>query len=158
MSDRRALDEASVRHYRRIHRALQHAVLPEWVRLGVSMPQYKALTALDKAGVDGTTVTALGSALSIGQPSASLLVDGLVKSGLASRATDPRDRRRAVVTTTAKGGEMLADLRLGRARALEAWISKLGDDEAHSLAIGLAALAAAAESSGPERESSGATS
>jgi hypothetical protein len=64
-----------------------------------------------------------------------------------------------VVTTTAKGGEMLADLRLGRARALEAWISKLGDDEAHSLAIGLAALAAAAaESSGPERESSGATS
>jgi len=145
MNDRRSLDEAVVRDYRCIHRALQHAVLPEWVRLGVSMPQYKALTALDKAGESGTTITALGSALSIGQPSASLLVDQLVRAGLATRATDPTDRRRASVTTTAKGAQMLADLRLGRARALEAWVSTLGDEEAGSLSTGLAALAAAAE-------------
>ena len=152
MNDRRALDEAAVRDYRRIHRALQHAVLPEWVRLGVSMPQYKALTALDKAGPGGTTVTALGTTLSIGQPSASVLVEHLVKTGLASRATDPQDRRRAVVTTTPKGGEMLADLRSGRARALEAWMAKLADDDAGALARGLAALAEAAEVSRGERE------
>jgi DNA-binding MarR family transcriptional regulator len=158
MKDRRVLDEAAVRDYRRIHRALQHAVLPEWVRLGVSMPQYKALTALDKAGQDGITVTALGAALSIGQPSASLLVEQLVRAGLASRATDPRDRRRALVTTTPQGGEMLAGLRLGRERALEAWTARLGDDDARALATGLAALAEAAEATQRECDGPGATS
>jgi DNA-binding MarR family transcriptional regulator len=142
MSDR-ALDTGIVSDYRRVYRALEQQTLPMWLKLGLTMAQLKALVVV--SGADGISVTALGSELSIGQPSASMLVDQLVQGGHAERRTDPADRRRAVVTATDSGKDLLGELRHGRRQTLEGWLSRLPDNEADALARGLAALADVAD-------------
>lgn len=137
------LEERIIADYRRIHVALEHQTLPTWLKLGLTMPQMKALVAV--SGGEPVSVTALGCRLSIGQPAASALVDQLVLRGYAERKEDPSDRRRALVTATDEGNELLAELRHGRRQTVQAWLARLTDKEAEALSRGLAALADAAE-------------
>jgi DNA-binding MarR family transcriptional regulator len=128
--------------YRYVHRALDRLALPTWLDLGLTMPQFKALVAV--SGSEGVPVTKLGCELGIAQPSASLLVEALVQRGYAQRAEDPEDRRRALVTATAAGEELLAQLRLGRRQTFEDWLARLSEEDTAALERGLGALAAVA--------------
>ena len=148
MSTRDELDRAIVSGYREVSRGLDRAVLPVLIESGITMAQLKALMAVNAARETGVTVTALGNRLSIGQPSASLLVEQLVKLGLANRAPDASDRRRAIVTPSPAGEELADELRVGRRSAFAEWLNRLSDGDAASLAQGLQALAAAAEAPG----------
>ena len=145
MSRRRAIDDAIIADYRTVARALDKVVLPLLIENGVTMAQFKALMALSAAGDAGISVTTLAGELSIGQPSASLIVDQLVKRGYAARRQDEVDRRRVFVRVTPPGQELVDELRHGRRATFEAWLGGLGDEDAGDIARGMRALAAAVE-------------
>jgi len=143
MSDRRAVDDGIMNAYRSVSRNLEQQTLPTWLKLGITMPQFKALVAV--AGSAGITVTKLGCELSIGQSSASLMVDQLVNRGYVERTTDPEDRRRVLVTATSQGEDLLGELRHGRRQTFAEWLERLDDDDAAALSRGLSALASIAQ-------------
>ena len=145
MSDRSELDRAIVSAYRTVSRGLDRSVLPIMVERGTTMAQLKALMAVTVAGEQGVTITSLGAVLAIGQSSASLLVEQLVKQGLVTRAADPADRRRAIVSASPEGEELADELRLGRRATFAEWLRRVPDADAQALAKGLVALAGASE-------------
>ncbi len=146
MSGRRKTEASIMDDYRKVVRAMDRIVLPALIERGVTMSQFKALIAITGAAGDGIPVTALGCELSISQPTASLLVDQLVKAGYASRRQDEADRRRVLVEATPAGEELVSELRQGRRSTFSAWLKMLSDEEANALGRGLRALADAAAS------------
>jgi len=150
VSERSDLDRAIVSAYRVVSRGLDRAVLPVLVERGITMAQLKALMAVTLAAETGVTVTVLGATLAIGQPSASLLIEQLVGQGLVTRAADPTDRRRTIVSATQAGEDLADELRLGRRATLAEWLASVSDADAAALSRGLDALAAAARQPLPE--------
>lgn len=148
MSRRDELDRQIVDSYRRVSRELGRVLLPTLVDRGITMAQLKALMAVTAAGEQGVAVTVLGSELRIGQPSASLLVEQLVRQGLVTRTADRVDRRRVLVTASPQGEEFADELRLGRRSTLQEWLARLSDADADALGQGLLALEDAADNSG----------
>lgn len=124
----------------RVYGALQQHALPVWVKLGLSMAQFKALSVVDRAG-SGVSVGEVGKRLEIREPSASLLVDQLVRRGYAERCPDPADRRRVLVSVSETGRGMLDELRSGNRELLSQWLERLDPEDAEALARGLRALA-----------------
>lgn len=147
MIDRSVLDEQIVAGYRVVARALDRFSLPRFIELGLTMPQFKALIAVMSAGDGGISVTELGNELSIGQPSASLIIDQLARPGYVKRVQDTADRRRVLVLATPLGLEIAGDLRHGRKSSFRNWLSEVSDDEAIALERGLRALAEVVEGS-----------
>ena len=145
MADRSDLDAGIFTSFRSIIRALDRYILPRLIELELTMSQFKALIAVVSAGKDGISVTELGNELGIGQPSASLLVDQLVRRGYVQRVQDTVDRRRVLVTPTRKGLEIAGDRRHGRKANFLGWVEAVPDEEAVALERGLKALAAAVE-------------
>lgn len=133
-----------IRDYRSVNRALDRVILPVIVESGLTMAQFKALLAAGSDTEQAITIGALACDLGIAQSTASLLVDRLEASGLVHRAQDPTDRRRVLVRPTARGEELVAELRLGRRQTFEGWIGGMPDEDLAALARGLRALAAAA--------------
>ena len=147
MVDRSDLDEQIVSGLRAVTRALDRFMLPRLIELGLTMPQFKALIAVMGAGPGGISVTELGNELSIGQPSASLIVDQLVRPGYVERVQDTTDRRRVLVIATPRGLDMTAELRHGRKSNFRGWLAEVPDEDAVALERGLRALAAAVQES-----------
>lgn len=70
---------------------------------------------------------------SIRMPTATSLVDGLIKADLVSRAADPTDRRAVVVDLTPHGRQVLTTVRAQREDAVSAALAKLSP--AHRAAL-----------------------
>ena len=147
MPERTDVDASIVSSYRIIARALDRVMLPRLIELGLTMPQFKALIAVVTAGPGGVTVTQLGCELSIGQPSASLIVDQLVRPGYVERIQDTVDRRRVLVTATAKGTETTNELRYGRRSTFAEWLGNVEHADAEALERGLRSLSLAVQAS-----------
>lgn len=111
----------------------------EWAHLDLTMGQFKTLMTL--ASQPGMGITQLAETLNVSKPTASTLVDQLVQSGYARRVEDPVDRRRAIVTPTAEGDDLVDRLRQDRER-LTRWIEKMHLDDLAALTHGLQALVA----------------
>lgn len=77
---------------------------------------------------------------SIRMPTATSLVDGLIRSELVSRHADPTDRRAVVIELTDRGHDVLHRVRAQRNDALNAALSGLGDDHRAALANAIEAL------------------
>jgi DNA-binding MarR family transcriptional regulator len=152
VSDRHETDAAIIASYRTVARALDRVALPLLIERGVTMAQFKALMALNAAGDAGISITALGHELSIGQPSASLIVDQLAKRDYAVRRSDETDRRRVFARVTPTGRELADELRHGRRSTFEAWLKGVADEDADSLARGLRGLAGAVEAADASEE------
>jgi len=127
---------------RTVYASLQKASLPTWLRLDLTMAQFKALAAVEGSG--GIGVCGLGLELGMGGSAASLLVDQLVRRGYVARTTDQSDRRRVHLTATSRGAKLLGELREGHGQSLERWLNELDDDQFEALTRGLRALAEAA--------------
>lgn len=140
VSGRADTDENILNHYRQVNRAMDRFMLPMLLELGLTMPQLKALIAVVTAGPDGISVTELGHELSIGQPSASLIVSQICRLGYADRRTDETDRRRVLVVATPTGTDMTTELRHGRQSTFRDWLRHMRDEDAAALERGLAAL------------------
>ena len=153
MPERSELNEGIVTGYKTVARALDRVMLPRLIELGLTMPQFKALIAVTSVGAQGISVTELGNELSIGQPSASLIVDQLARPGYVERVQDTSDRRRVLVTATSLGLEITDELRHGRKSNFRGWLANVSDEDAVALERGLRALAAAVEASSVGRVS-----
>jgi DNA-binding MarR family transcriptional regulator len=136
MDDQDARAAAIIDDLRTVYASIQRLIVPTWLKLDLSMAQFKALVAVQRSS--GIGVRGLSGQLSIGESATSLLV---VRRGYVRRRTDPSDRRRVVLTTTARGEERLRELRQGSREILEEWLATLDADELEGLARGLAALA-----------------
>jgi DNA-binding MarR family transcriptional regulator len=135
------LIEATLQAQREVARAVHREADPAWLQLDLTMGQLKALFALAD---DALTVGGLGNILGMGRPAASLLVDRLFQLDLISREEDPRDRRRTRVQLTARGQEVVLQLRQGGQERMRTWLGHLNEPDLAALLQGLRALARAA--------------
>ncbi|MFT3898652.1 MAG: MarR family transcriptional regulator [Gordonia sp. (in: high G+C Gram-positive bacteria)] len=70
----------------------------------------------------------------IRMPTATALVDGMIKLGLVQRQPDPDDRRAVIVTLTAKGRAEVESVRRRRDDALADALAQLTDEQRQALA------------------------
>ena len=126
---------------RTVYGRVQQLIVPAWLKLDLTMAQFKALVAVERSS--GVGVCGLGRELSIGESAASLLVDQLVRRGYVGRKTDPADRRRVLLGATSRGEKRLRELRQGSAEIMNEWLAELDQDQLEALARGLDALAQA---------------
>jgi DNA-binding MarR family transcriptional regulator len=110
-------------------------VLAAW---GVRPQQYLVLLILD--GSDGVSQQELCTAARVDSGNMVELVDGLEALGYAQRARDPRDRRRYLVTITARGRSALAELRQAVARYDQRFFGRLSPAEQQQLVATLGKL------------------
>ena len=95
--------------------------------VGISVPELLALENLETDGGLGPSELARRLQLSTGAVTA--LVDRLEASGHAARAAHPSDRRRVVVTRTAKASDDLAREAAPLEREIRRLAESLSDDE-----------------------------
>jgi DNA-binding MarR family transcriptional regulator len=108
----------------------------------VTLTQYRSLVVLASRGPQG--VAALAEAVAVTPPTASRLVDRLVRKGLVRRRTDRHDRRQVRIGLT-EAGRRLVDLVTERRRVEIAHLLTSIDPEVQrSMAAGLQQLAQAA--------------
>lgn len=86
--------------------AMQQAYTPLLEPLGLTYPQYLAMTAL--WGEDGQTVGALGKVLHLESNTLTPLVKRLEAQGLVERVRDAEDERRVLVRLTDTGRALQA--------------------------------------------------
>ena len=110
-------------------------VLAGW---GIRPLQYVILMVLQTRG--GASQQELCAAAGIDSGNMVELLDGLEALGYASRARDPRDRRRYVVTMTQRGQSALGELRQAIEQYNTAFLSPLTDPERERLASILSKL------------------
>ncbi len=132
------LDE-TVLAYRRYWTALLQAAEPVWSGLDLTISQLKGLILLEARGEH--SVSGIATALGMGRPSASILVEQLVQLGLVQRTEDSEDRRRAVVVLTPEGQELTARFHRGDEQFMRDRFVRMTDDDLRALKQGLHALA-----------------
>ena len=75
----------------------------------LSVPQLRAMTFLQRN--PGACLFNVADHLGVTRPTASVIIDRLVRRGLLIRTEDPRERRRIVLTLTPKGARHLEQAR-----------------------------------------------
>lgn len=144
MTDSRtAMEQQIVAAMTRLYQAPPRHSLESWLHLDLSAAQMKTLAVL--SGDEPMTIGQVADQLGITLPTASHLVDKLVRAGFAERSDDPRDRRRAVVRPSAEGAELMRSLREFSQSHLLACFAGMEDADLAALARGVTALADAAE-------------
>ena len=83
----------------------------------LSVPQLRALAFLDHH--PGSCLSHVADHLGVTTPTASVIVDRLVRRGLLRRSEDPQERRRVVLALTARGRRQLEQAR----KATRKWIA-----------------------------------
>ena len=141
-SERDTLVDRAMDQWSALFHALQAGSGPAWPEVELTLTQLKALFALTRKG--RCTVGELARELGIGHAGASILVDRLVRPGLAERSEDPMDRRRTVVQLSTRGEDLVARLRHGRREQLRRCLERLSEHQLTALVEGLSALVAAA--------------
>jgi DNA-binding MarR family transcriptional regulator len=144
--DRRAVLNA-IRH---IVRALRESAHAAQGRTGLSGAQLFVLRAL--AREPGLSINDLAARTMTHQSSVSVVVSRLVALGLAARAVAPDDRRRVVLTLTAKGREAHRRAPVMAQELLVQAARELPPRQLRPLAAGLEALAGALGATGAAPE------
>ena len=101
------MSESTVRDFRRslrtLEREIELSIAAETECCGVTVAQCHLLLELEHRGP--SYVCELAESLALDQSTLSRTADGLVKAGLASRAEDPRNRRRQILDLSPEGRE-----------------------------------------------------
>ncbi len=130
-----------------------YALVTAAVRRGpreMSLTSLSTLATLDRTGP--RRITDLAVIQGVAQPSMTVLVTALERSGLVERRGDPADKRVSLVSLTAAGGDLLRSQRRAGAEALGQLIDKLPADEAAALAAATPALRHLRELASDQRE------
>jgi DNA-binding MarR family transcriptional regulator len=104
----------------------------------LSQAQLRALGYLGRHA--DSPLSALAEALGLGLPTASRLMDGLVRGGYVERQTAARDRRCARLALTGAGREALEAALAQVQAALTADLDALADEEVTAVATAMGAL------------------
>src|SRR5512134_3412861 len=134
--------EEIIRLHWSILATMQFTSRPDWMELDMTMAQIKTLFTISQG--EAVPVSRVAENLGVGQPTASHLVEKLVRQGFASRSENPEDRRVTLVRLTDQGEDLVRRLYQGGEEQYRAWVKTLNDEERKSLLNGLQALARAA--------------
>ena len=104
----------------------------------VSLTSLSTLSTLDRTGP--RRITDLALVQGVAQPSMTMLVTVLQRSGLAERRADPGDGRGALIEITAAGSELLRSRRRAGAEAFTELVGKLPAAEQATLIAAIPAL------------------
>jgi DNA-binding MarR family transcriptional regulator len=96
------------------------------VHLGIMRTEARCLDVLERHGA--MTAKDVGRSIGMGSSGVTTLVDRLERAGLATRATDPEDRRRVVIDLTDRARDLLGML-FGPVEQNGRWIRSLSDEE-----------------------------
>jgi DNA-binding MarR family transcriptional regulator len=83
----------------------------------LSVPQFRALAFLHRS--PGACLFAVADHLGVSRPTASTIIDRLVRRGLVTRSVDPRERRRIILRLTVSGARHLQRAR----KATRSWMA-----------------------------------
>jgi DNA-binding MarR family transcriptional regulator len=154
MSRRSASPRASRRAYRPTGSAAAlYGLLASVVRRDprdMSLTSLATLSTLDRTGP--RRITDLAAIEGVTQPSMTVLVTALARSGLVVRQTDPTDKRVALVALTPHGLDYLRNRRQAGTEAFAQLIDKLPPDQAAALAAAIPALQHLSDLDNKERE------
>lgn len=140
---REEYEEAIMEATTRLYQASPPKSMEPWLHLDLTTAQVKTLAVLSDS--EPATIGEAAETLGITLPTASHLVEKLVRAGFAERHEDPIDRRRTVARPTAQGMELIRSLREFSTAYLRACISRMSDADLATLAQGMNALACAAD-------------
>jgi len=108
----------------------------------VTLTQYRSLVVLASRGPQG--VASLAEAVAVTPPTASRLVDRLIRKGLVTRRTDRQDRRQVRIVLTEAGRALVNLVTERRRQEIAALLTSIPLDVQQSMATGLRQLAEAA--------------
>jgi DNA-binding MarR family transcriptional regulator len=108
----------------------------------VTLTQYRSLVVLASRGPQG--VAALADAVAVTPPTASRLVDRLIKKGLVRRRTDRNDRRQVSIALTETGRALIDAVSKRRRKEIAELLSTISPQTQRSVVDALAQLAAVA--------------
>lgn len=141
MADTSEIEEIIQLHWS-ILATMQFSSRPDWMELDMTMAQIKALFTISQG--EAVPVSRIAEYLGVGQPTASHLVEKIVRQGLANRSEGPTDRRVTLVRLTPEGQDLVRRLYQGGEEQYRSWVRQLTDEERKKLLSGLQALARAA--------------
>jgi MarR family transcriptional regulator, organic hydroperoxide resistance regulator len=127
----------------RLYQSPPRQSIDPWIQLELTTAQVRTLAILSED--EAITIGRVGELLGVTLPTASHLVDKLVRSGFAERSDDPLDRRRAVVRPSPRGAELMRSLREFNLSYLQECLTQMDDADVAALQQGMAALADAAQ-------------
>ena len=104
----------------------------------LTVPQFRCLNFI--AAHPGATVSAVAAFLGVALPTASTLVDRLVRAGAVEPRADPQDRRKSSLHLTRAGAAQLAAIRRGARKELAQVLATRSGEELLTLHAGLAVL------------------
>jgi DNA-binding MarR family transcriptional regulator len=108
---------------------------------GVSLPQLRALLAIERSGP--VNLSAFATSIDSSLPSASRLVGRLEEAGLLERGVSSRSRREVELRMTTAGRSALTALRAARRKEIAKVLRKLDAASADRLASALESFSAA---------------
>jgi len=107
-------------------------------RAGLSVPHFRALIFLSHAG--DASVSAMAEHLGLSLPAASRLADTLVRRGLISRQSQVGDRRRVLLSLTARGRAVIEAAQAATEKALAARFEAVPRRELNHMLMAMQAL------------------
>lgn len=107
----------------------------------LSVPQFRCLNFI--ADQPASSIGAVAAFLGVTMPTASAMVDRLVRSGAVEPRIAVDDRRRSQLHITAAGRAQLQQIRAGAKEELAALLARHSDADLEALRIGLDVLRAA---------------
>lgn len=135
------IDEIVQAHWA-VMNAMQTSSQPDWMELTMTMAQIKTLFVISQG--TGTSINQIAEYLGVGQPTASQLVDKLVRGGFAERSEGEKDRRYKQVRLTEQGRDLVRRLYQGGEDPYREWLASMDPDDLLALRRGLQALAKSA--------------
>jgi DNA-binding MarR family transcriptional regulator len=105
----------------------------------VTLTQYRSLVVLASRGPQG--VAALAEAVAVTPPTASRLVDRLVKKGMVRRRTDRQDRRQVRIALTETGRNLIDAVSVRRRQEIAALLATIAPETQRSVVDALSQLA-----------------
>jgi DNA-binding MarR family transcriptional regulator len=112
----------------------------------LTTPQFRALLYLHRH--PSGCLSDLAEHLGVTNPTASSIVERLVRRELTNRAPDPNERRRVLLTVTPRGEEHLETARTATRNRLAGILATLAPVERQQITAGLALLREAVEGVG----------
>jgi DNA-binding MarR family transcriptional regulator len=117
---------------------------------GFSVPQMRVLAFLSRS--PGSSVSEVAAYLDVTIPTASALIDRLVRKEWVQRRDDPTERRRVILTLTQDGATLLEQQRKQAQSFVQHFLSVETPEQLSKISEGLALLAEAARTFTPDRK------
>ena len=139
------MPDSSIRSFRKglreLEREVELALSDQTECCGVTPAQCHLILAVEEAGE--TSVSEAAAALELDSSTLSRAVDGLVKAGLLKRKEDPSNRRRQIISLSAKGRKKAASINSICDRYYQGLLGALPAKESKAIAAALPVFVAA---------------